>query len=336
MAHPFDAILERFPGQRMLVIGDVVLDRYWWGECTRISPEAPVPVVRKVRATITPGGAANTAANLAALGAAVDLVGITGADAAAAELRAALSARGVAAAGLLAVPGRPTTTKTRIVALHQHIARVDDEETSPVGDPYSAAALELTAARLAGAAAVVVSDYAKGFLTPAFLERLIRMARSAGKPVFVDPKGMDWTRYAGCTLIKPNRAELTLLTGMPAEDHAETLAAGRRLAEYMGGTLVLVTEGKEGLTLFDGSREEHLAPVPRQVYDVTGAGDTVLAAISLALCSGASHAQAMHLAGVAASIVIGLAGTATVTREDLAAAVSGVPPLYPAAIPAAP
>lgn len=313
----FDAILARFAGKRLLVLGDVILDRYWWGECTRLSPEAPVPIVRKQRVTVTPGGAANTAANLAALGSAVELIGIAGRDDAAAELKTALEGYGVGTGCLMEIAGRPTTTKTRIVALHQQLLRVDDEETGPVPEAQAAEALQLTSERLPAADAVVISDYAKGFLAPPFLKCVLAMARDAGKPVFIDPKGMDWARYSGCTLIKPNRAELSLLTGMPAHNHEETLAAGRRLAVLMQDTLVLVTEGAEGMTLFSGAGEDHVEPVARQVYDVTGAGDAVLAVTVLALCAGASHRDAMQLASHAASIVIGKVGTVVVGREEL-------------------
>lgn len=318
----FASILARFPGKRLLVLGDVILDRYWWGECTRLSPEAPVPIVRKQKVTVTPGGAANTAANLAALGATVELMGITGRDGAAAELKTALQQCGVGTACLIETDTRPTTTKTRIIALHQQLVRVDDEDTGPVAEPEAVEALRLTAERLPAADALVISDYAKGFLSPPFLKCVLAMARDAGKPVFVDPKGMDWTRYTGCTLIKPNRPELSLLAGMPARDHRETLAAGRRLAELMPDSLVLVTEGAEGMTLFSDSGENHVEPIARQVYDVTGAGDAVLAVTALALSVGASHGDAMQLASHAASIVIGRVGTVVVGREELLRAVT--------------
>jgi D-beta-D-heptose 7-phosphate kinase/D-beta-D-heptose 1-phosphate adenosyltransferase len=171
----------------------------------------------------------------------------------------------------------------------------------------------------------VISDYAKGFLTVRLLACLLAAARENAKPVYVDPKGMDWKRYAGCTLIKPNRPELSLLTGMPARNHEETLAAGRRLANRMEGALVLVTEGAEGMTMFSPSGEDHVEPVARQVYDVTGAGDSVLAVMATALSAGASHRDAMQLASHAASIVIGKVGTVVVGREELLRAVAAAP-----------
>ena len=312
------AFLRRFPGQRILTIGDVILDRYWWGDASRLSPEAPVPVVRKRSATVRPGGAANTAANLAALGAVPVLIGLVGSDRAAGELQRALLECGVPADGLIPDPARPTTTKTRIIASHQQIVRVDEEDMAPAARETEERALAAIAEGLEGSRAVVISDYAKGFLTPALLRFAIDAARRAGSRVFVDPKGADYTRYQGCYLMKPNRLELSVLTGMPARDRAETLAAGNRLSALMPGTLILVTEGADGMTLFAGSEPvERLAATPRQVYDVTGAGDTVLATLSLAISAGASHRDAMELANEAAGIAIGAMGTATVTLSQL-------------------
>jgi len=300
------------------VIGDVILDRYWWGEASRLSPEAPVPVVRKQRATVRPGGAANTAANLAALGATPLLVGLVGTDRESVELEGALLECGVAADFLISENARPTTTKTRVIASHQQIVRVDEEDIAPISGEAESRARAAIVERLESAHAVVVSDYAKGFLTPSLLNSVIAEAGRSGKRVFVDPKGADFARYQGCYLMKPNRLELSILTGLPARDHQETLAAGSGLSARMPGVLILVTEGADGMTLFAGSRPvEHVVSAPRQVYDVTGAGDTVLATLSLAISAGASHRDAMELAGEAAAIAIGTVGTATVTLPQL-------------------
>ena len=312
------AVLRHFPGQRIVTIGDVILDRYWWGEASRLSPEAPVPVVRKQRSTVRPGGAANTAANLAALGATADLIGLVGIDREAGELREALLECGVAVDFLIAESVRPTTTKTRVIASHQQIVRVDDEDVGAVDGEVERRAREVISRCSESASAVVVSDYAKGFLTPTLLHFVTTAARESGKPVFVDPKGADYTRYQGCFLMKPNRLELSVLTGLPVRNHEETLAAGNRLSSAMEGTLILVTEGSDGMTLFADSRPiEHIASAPRQVYDVTGAGDTVLATISLAISAGASYRDAMELAAEAAAIAISTMGTATVKLLEL-------------------
>jgi D-beta-D-heptose 7-phosphate kinase/D-beta-D-heptose 1-phosphate adenosyltransferase len=225
---------------------------------------------------------------------------------------------GVAVDSLISENARPTTTKTRIIASHQQIVRVDEEDTAPLPRETEQRALQAIAEGLEGASAVVVSDYAKGFLTPSLLHFVTAAAGRAGKRVFMDPKGADYTRYQGCFLMKPNRLELSILTGLPARNHQETLAAVNRLSALMPGAMILVTEGADGMTLFAGSGPvEHLAPAPRQVYDVTGAGDTVLATLSLAISAGASYRDAMELAAEAAAIAIGTMGTATVTLSQL-------------------
>ncbi|MBZ5631682.1 MAG: D-glycero-beta-D-manno-heptose-7-phosphate kinase [Acidobacteriia bacterium] len=314
-------ILKGFPGQRILVLGDVILDWYWWGQASRLSPEAPVPVVRKQRTTLQPGGAGNTAANLAALGARVSLFGVTGKDGHADELRAALSAQGVETAGLIADASRPTTTKTRVIAAHQQVVRVDEEASHPISTDIADAVLKAVRQDLTNAGAIVISDYAKGFLTAPLLDAVIGEARRLGKRVFADPKGADAARYRGVFLLKPNRLELSLLTGLPAATtHDETLAAGSRLAASMPGMHILVTEGSEGMTLFAESQPpEHLASTPRQVFDVTGAGDTVLAVIAMAVTAGASWSQAMRLASEAAGIAIGRMGSVAVSLKELQA-----------------
>ena len=314
----------------MLVLGDVILDRYWWGEASRLSPEAPVPIVRKQRSTAKPGGVANTAANLVALGAAVDLIGLVGADSASDELRRVLAESGVGSDLLLRDPNCPTTAKTRIIASNHHITRVDEEETHPISDQQSAEVIALVTGRLNAADAVVISDYAKGFLTPSLLRDVIDLARRAGKPVFVDPKGPDWKRYAGTTYLKPNRLELGALAGMQVRSHEDTVIAAARLLPLLEGSKLLVTEGPEGMTLIaPGTREYHLLPSPRQVYDVTGAGDTVLAAFAIAVSAGAEPAEAMSIAIEAAAIVVGVVGTATVRADDLAAALAAKTELRP-------
>ena len=316
-------LLRGFPGRRVLAAGDVILDRYWWGDAQRLSPEAPVPVVLRRSSTARPGGAANTAANLAALGASVAVVGVAGNDPEAARLCDVLRECGAADVELIRDPSRPTTTKTRVIATHQQIVRVDDEDTSLLSPALAARSAAALRARLPGADALLLSDYAKGFLAPGLLADVIGAARAAAVPVFVDPKGADLTRYVGTTLLKPNRLELGILTGAPARTHQETLEAGARLSAALPGTDIVVTEGPDGLTRFrDGEPREHVRPAPRQVYDVTGAGDTVLAVLALAVSGGAGWRDAMLLAAEAAAIVIGRMGTSAVTLAELEAACS--------------
>ncbi len=318
------AILDRFPSGRFLVLGDVMLDRYWWGDARRLSPEAPVPVVSIQRASALPGGAANAAANLAGLGGSVALVGLVGDDAAAGELDALCREAGIDAGGLVREPGRTTTTKTRVIAQHQHLVRVDHEVVAPP----AAASLERVSRRfderLPACDAVVVSDYLKGAAPPELLERVIEAARRAARPVFIDPKGMDFRRYLGCSLLKPNRAELSLLTGLPTASREESAAAGRALSRSMPGTHVLVTEGADGMTLYaDGESVAAEPAQKREVFDVTGAGDTVLAAVAASLVAGATHAEAMHIASHAAALTIGVLGTYVVKTGELRGALGG-------------
>jgi D-beta-D-heptose 7-phosphate kinase/D-beta-D-heptose 1-phosphate adenosyltransferase len=313
--------IEAFVGQRVLVLGDLVLDRYWRGAANRLSPEAPVPVLLKQSVDAKPGGAANTAANLASLGADVEIHGAVGHDTAASELREALQASGVNRLRLLTLPGRPTTTKTRIVASHQQVVRLDEEETTPLADADAGTVRAQIRESLPQAAAVVVSDYAKGFLTPALLRGVLDDARAAGVATFIDPKGADHTRYRGAAYLKPNRPETGILAGQPARNHRETLAAARVLRSRLPGTNLLVTEAEDGMTFLgtDGA-EIHVARPARQVFDITGAGDTVLAAFSLAIVSGWTPEKAVWLATVAAEIAIATFGAARVSLDQLRSA----------------
>jgi len=205
-----------------------------------------------------------------------------------------------------------------VIAAHQQVVRVDEESTQPIPEAIVADVLKAVKQDLGSADAIVISDYAKGFLTPDLLRSVIDEARRAGKRVFADPKGADVARYQGVFLLKPNRLELSLLTVLPSATHDEVLAAGSRLTRSMPGTHILVTEGSEGMTLFSESQApEHVAPTPRQVFDVTGAGDTVLAVIAMAVTAGASWSQAMRLAAEAAGIAIGQMGSVAVGLESL-------------------
>jgi rfaE bifunctional protein kinase chain/domain len=321
-----ETILSRFAGQRILVLGDLILDRYWWGDTSRLSPEAPVPVLRKRNATARPGGAANAAANLAALGASVELIGLVGTDDAAAELSDALSRVGVASGRLLQTPGRPTTTKTRIVAHNQHVVRVDEEDTTPLAQAQADEVCQQVASLLDDVSSVVISDYAKGFLTPPLLQEIIQLASKRNKPTFVDPKGSDFIRYSGATLLKPNRSELSLLTHLPVRDHQETVIAANYLLPKLDNTYLLVTEGEDGMTLFRPSAPaERMQSTPRQVYDVTGAGDTVVATFTMSLAAGASFMEAMRLSANAAAIAISMVGTATVSVQAIRDVLRGDP-----------
>jgi D-beta-D-heptose 7-phosphate kinase/D-beta-D-heptose 1-phosphate adenosyltransferase len=317
--------IEAFAGKRVLVAGDLMLDRYWSGEVDRISPEAPVPIVRKVGAFGVPGGAANTACNVAALGARVTLFGVTGQDEAGAELRTMLTRRGIDCAHISIAEGRPTTLKLRIVAHDQQIVRIDEEDTAPIDARLGEQVVKRAARMMPRMDAVLVSDYAKGFAIAPVVEAIIAAAGRHGKPVVVDPKGSDCGRYRGATVLKPNRSELALLTGLPARHHAETMRAARQLLRLAGVSAIVVTEGKDGMTLLrPDAPEEHFPSFAREVYDVTGAGDTALATLAVALAAGAALGDAVWLSNLAAGLAVGESGTVAISREKLAKAMAGL------------
>ena len=317
-----------FAGRHVLVAGDLMLDRYWSGDVDRISPEAPVPIVRKVGAFGVPGGAANTACNVAALGARVTLFGVTGQDEAGAELRAMLSQRGIDCAHLSVAAGRPTTVKLRIVAHDQQIVRIDEEDTSPIDASLADEVVKRAVRLMPRVDAVLVSDYAKGFAIAPVVKGIIAAAVRHGKPVVVDPKGSDFERYWGATVLKPNRSELALLTGLPARQHEETMHAARQLLRLAGSTAIVVTEGKDGMTLLrpqtEKTPEEHFPSFAREVYDVTGAGDTALATLAVPLAAGATLGDAVWLANLAAGLAVGESGTVAISRDKLAKAMAGL------------
>lgn len=310
---------ETFARARVLLVGDVMLDRYWAGETARISPEAPVPIVGLRDFHDRPGGAANVALNVASLGAAAVLIGRTGRDEAGAALRAALDGSGVDHE-LLDADGSPTITKLRIVSRNQHLMRLDVEDGFAAADP--APLLDRFRARAAQADVVVLSDYAKGTLAGATPE-LIRIAQEAGCRVLVDPKGDDFAAYRGADLVTPNRTEFERVVGRCPDD-GTLEQRGRELIEQFDLGGLLITRSQEGMTLVPRAGEAvHLAAHRREVYDVTGAGDTVIGVLASALAAGCAAVDAMVLANDAAAIVVGRLGAAQVSLEELRAAVDG-------------
>ncbi|MCG5532489.1 bifunctional D-glycero-beta-D-manno-heptose-7-phosphate kinase/D-glycero-beta-D-manno-heptose 1-phosphate adenylyltransferase HldE [Halorhodospira sp. 9621] len=303
---------------RVVVAGDLMLDRYWHGATQRISPEAPVPVVRVDDAEERPGGAANVALNVAALGGAAQVIGPTGSDEAADRLAQLLEAAGVGQR-FHRIPGADTITKLRVISRHQQLIRLDFERGFPGFD--RAAMLALLEPVLTDTAVVVLSDYAKGALPdPA---GLIDAARRAGRPVLVDPKGADYRRYRGATLLTPNLAEFEAVVG-PCADGDEIARRAAMVAAELELEALLVTRGEAGMTL--APREGapvHLPTRAREVFDVTGAGDTVIATLAAALGAGVDLADAAALANLAAGVVVGKLGTATVTPAELEAAMGG-------------
>jgi D-beta-D-heptose 7-phosphate kinase/D-beta-D-heptose 1-phosphate adenosyltransferase len=307
-------LIGRFAGLPVLVVGDVMLDRFVVGRVTRISPEAPVPIVRFESEHMRLGGAANVAHNIAALGGRALLVGIVGTDAAAAALRAQLDAAGIDAGGLVEDAARPTTEKVRVVTeRNQQVARIDYErDTDAVGEIEQALVAQV-AGLAGGARALLVSDYLKGVITRPVIEALLR----AATPLIVDPKIPHLACYAGATLVTPNHHEAEIATHLRirTDDDAQQAARDFRARAQCDG--VLITRGEHGMWLSATSAEGSIPARAREVSDVTGAGDTVVATLSLAIAAGATAAEAAALANQAAGIVVGKFGPATVTAEEL-------------------
>lgn len=308
-------------GRSLLLLGEFMLDRYVWGAVERISPEAPVPVVLAQRRELVPGGAGNVARNAVALGGRVAAVGVVGEGAGGEAIRAGLAALGVDTEGLLVVPGLVTIEKTRVLAGHQQLLRIDDERPEPLAAAVEATLRERVAALLPAAEALVISDYGKGQLSPALVAWAIARGRAAGLPVLVDPKGRDFARYRGATVVTPNHRELATATGRPAETDAEVQAAGEALRRELDLDALLVTRGPAGMMLLEAGESplvEHAQA--REVFDVTGAGDTVLAVLALCAAAGLPLAAAARAATAAAGLAVGRVGTAVVQPGELAAA----------------
>ena len=304
--------LPSFEQARVLVVGDVMLDRYWFGDVERISPEAPVPVLKVSRSEERPGGAANVARNIAALGAQATLLSVVGDDEAGRCLEGLLTGQGGVQALLHRDPGISTTVKLRAVARQQQLLRIDFE-TAPSHEVLNAKLADYRT-RLAEADVVLLSDYGKGGLT--HIAEMIRLARESGKPVLVDPKGDDYARYRGATLLTPNRSEFRQVAG-GWKDDAELTAKARKLRDTLGLEALLVTRSEEGMTLFSADEVYHEPAQAREVFDVSGAGDTVIATLAVMLASGAGMKDAVHVANRAGGIVVGKLGTAIVTRGEL-------------------
>jgi D-beta-D-heptose 7-phosphate kinase/D-beta-D-heptose 1-phosphate adenosyltransferase len=317
---PLANLAAGFAGTAVLVVGDVMCDEYVWGDVRRISPEAPVPVVSVRERTYRPGGAANVAAGITALGGVADLAGVIGDDDAGLRLAAELGERGVDPSGLLVDTSRPTTTKTRILAGAQQVVRADVETGRPLRPATETALLEWVTPRLGEVQAVVVSDYAKGVVTPDVGKHIMTAGAAAGRPVVVDPKGRDLSRFRGATVVTPNLHEAERAAGVEVHDEAGVIEAGWRLVDMIEGA-VLLTRGGRGMTLFDPAQPSKPIDIPartREVFDVTGAGDTVVATVALAVASGLSLEVAARLATMAAGVVIGKLGTSVATVGDLA------------------
>jgi D-glycero-beta-D-manno-heptose-7-phosphate kinase len=312
-------LIDRFSRMKALVIGDLMLDHYIWGRVSRISPEAPVPIVEVSRETDMPGGAGNVALNLADLGAEVHVVGAIGQDAAADRLLSIFSRKQMQIGGILRTGDRPTILKTRIIAHHQQVVRVDREIRGDLSGLLQDQIEDFVVKALANVQAVIFSDYGKGVVTKKLIAAIIPEARRRGIPITVDPKIENFGSYKKVTCVTPNLMEAMEGVGirrLNSETEIEQL--GKKILSSLQSDSVLITRGEKGMSLFEkGKAPLHIPTSAREVYDVTGAGDTVISALTLALAAGAPLRTAAELANHAAGIVVGKLGTATVTGREL-------------------
>jgi D-beta-D-heptose 7-phosphate kinase/D-beta-D-heptose 1-phosphate adenosyltransferase len=315
-------ILNRFREARILVVGDIMMDRFIWGKVTRISPEAPVPVVLVERETFLLGGASNVVNNIHSLGGGVSLCGVTGDDEMGRRIAKELTRKGVDIRGLMVEEGRQTTAKTRIIAHHQQIVRIDREMTEPPKSSTFRGLSRFIDDNLRHFDGIVLSDYGKGLLTKDLIRTVIHRASESKKFVMVDPKVKNFFFYRGATVITPNTAEASSAAGISITGLPSLKRVGKALLKRLRCAALVITRGEEGMALFEADQEPYLvSTVAKEVFDVTGAGDTVIGTMSLAMAAGAGVREAATLANHAAGIVVGKVGTATVTREELARAI---------------
>ncbi|HET6515305.1 MAG TPA: D-glycero-beta-D-manno-heptose-7-phosphate kinase [Thermodesulfovibrionales bacterium] len=309
------ALFNNFRDARILVVGDIILDQYIWGKVSRISPEAPVPIVEVTDDTFRLGGAANVANNIASMGGKATVAGIVGRDRAGDIFRELAEERGVASA--LFEDSRPTIMKTRVIAHNQQVVRFDREEKSRISGKARVDLLAFMRHAIHEHDAVIVSDYKKGLVSPELIREILKHARARKKLVAVDPKVGHFPCYRGVSLITPNLVEASSGSGIEIKDERSLIRAGKTLMKRLSCASVLITRGEEGMSLFERETVTHIPTVARRVYDVTGAGDTVIATVALAFASGATLQEAASIANHAAGIVVGEVGTAVVTQEKL-------------------
>lgn len=313
--------LDDFSKVNVLIVGDIMLDRYWWGSVNRISPEAPVPVVDLKSVTLAAGGAANVAANVAGLGARSFLVGVMGDDADGFLFAKVLADQKISADFLFKLSSRPTTVKTRVVGHNQQIVRIDQETKDKLSEEDEAEVLKIIKSVAGQIQILIISDYGKGFLTEKLLSSLITSFSNKGILILVDPKGKNFQKYKGANLITPNKHEISEAFSLENEERATIEKFGTRIIEKLSLDALLVTQGEEGMTLFQkNDAPVHLPATAREVYDVTGAGDTVIACLAVALASGMSFLESARVANTAAGLIVEQLGTAAITLEMLRAA----------------
>lgn len=320
-------VLERFPDVTVLCIGDLMLDRFVYGDASRISPEAPIPVIRQTKVLEMLGGVGNAARNIKALGAKPVMIGVTGNDLAASDLRAIMAEEGMDDDAIVTDPQRRTVEKIRIIARQQQMLRLDAEDTDPVGPSLEKTLCGHITNAIGSADAVILSDYGKGTLTPVVIAHAIKEAKRKSVPILVDPKGTDYTLYKGATMVTPNLAELTLATGGQAlKDEDSIVQAARKIIESCDIQAVVVTRSKDGMSIVEkNGTATHLPTRAREVFDVSGAGDTVIATLALGLALNMTLPEAAYMANSAGGVVVAKLGTATLSRNELAKAMADGP-----------
>lgn len=313
--------ISKFDRCNILVVGDLMVDEYLWGDVERISPEAPVQVVTINDEDFSLGGSGNVVNNVVALGAKVSAVGVIGTGTDGQLLLNKLNELGVDIAGIFQDSNRPTTRKTRIIASNQHVLRIDRETKESISEPTFEAITKYLEDKIPDVDVVLISDYGKGLITEALMARLIAAAQKHKKITIADPKGLDFSKYSGVSLITPNKKEAALASGIEVVDEKTLIEAGNKILQRVGIDKLLITCGKDGMVLFDRNKAPYkIRAEARQVYDVSGAGDTVLAVLGLSVASGISFEDGAVLANTSAGIVVGKVGTATVSRQELSSA----------------
>lgn len=314
----FSNVVKRFNNKKLMVIGDLLLDQFVWGEVSRISPEAPVPVVWVKNEGFMPGGSCNVANNLAKLGAKVSLVGVVGEDEKAAILKDLLKERGISFGGIITDPERPTILKTRVIAHHQQVVRIDRENTEALTENIIGKMKDYVKNNIKDVDGVIIEDYGKGVITPSLLKFVVPLARKYGKIVAVDPKEDNFKYYKGVSVMTPNHYEAAKAVGFVLDTNEKLLKAGEKMLGKFNMDVALITLGERGMMVFEkGKKPCHIPTVAQEVFDVSGAGDTVIAVYTLSAVSGASPIIAAHIANCAGGIVVGKVGVAVVSKEEL-------------------
>ncbi len=319
------SIINRFVEAKVLVVGDLIMDHFIWGDVKRISPEAPVPIVNVKNESLMLGGSANVAHNICSLGAAGLICGVIGKDGDGRSLLRELKSLGIPGEGVVVEEGRPTTIKTRVIAHGQQVVRFDKEMKEGITPETMGVVIDRIRTSIDHIDVIVISDYSKGLVTKELTRKVVGLAKKNGKKVVVDPKVKHADYYSGVTVVTPNNDEASQISGIEIDSDETLSMAGKKLLRRFSSDAVLITRGENGMSLFErGKKVCHIPTIAREVYDVSGAGDTVVAVMSLALALGASYMEAAALANFAAGIVVGKIGTATVSVKELSMVVSKI------------